>query len=542
MKRTALCLVAVALLLGIYVQNADAASITLLNMTRAYTGARLSPTVVVSGASGYTISFLGCYENGICTGVSLAPWTLYGPTSTAPIGSNAQVSNYKVTVTTLGGNPNVTKTGIFKINPPTTTLGGGTIGSGSTGDIIWAFDGLWSGDEGSGSWYAPTSLAAELPPDWSMRNITVTTYGTPTGEHVDTLVPLPGATAVLSSVAKGLVSILNDTCSILDGHCDAMGTGSDNGFAWNSIIGANDFESTFGFTLDSPGIPIYYIPDTYTNRTDPYSPLPPDVVKVSYQFAVGSLPDPITIDRTWAIDYVNTHFQGDSKCLGPDGSTICTDNYVAFIETTPEPLPPIPLPDDLTVLSASYTKVAQTRLLLGWWAYKYRLNLQNGGTEPLANVCGKVKSGSSSVKVIDPEVCFLDIPAGGSATSKGTFSFMAKSADTSSLSWIYSSLKIAADPSGPFTEAGTHPLSYYVTLSTSAPQPYYILFHQWIPAGITVIPDAPLGWETSEANTWTVTQDVTVPAATTSEIRAGAWLLNTLQKAQVTVPIEVPAP
>ena len=74
-----------------------------------------------------------------------------------------------------------TKTGIFKINPPTTTQGGGVIGTGSTGGIIWIFKGLWSGDEvltPSTAWYAPTSLSAEVIPEWSLAGITVSTYNT----------------------------------------------------------------------------------------------------------------------------------------------------------------------------------------------------------------------------------------------------------------------------------------------------------------------------------------------------------------------------
>ena len=178
------------------------------------------------------------------------------------------------------------------------------------------------------------------------------------------------------------------------------------------------------------GIPIYY--------ADPSSS-GPDVLKVRFDFTVG--PDTVSIERTWAIDYTKSVFNCDLSDPGCDPNKI----IVYFIETTPMPPPPIstePEPDDLTVLSASYTKVCETRLLFGWWLYRYKLNVVNNGSTPLANVCGQVKSSSSSVKVIDPEVCFPEIPAGGSATSKGTFTFMAKNPDTSSLSWIYSSLRI----------------------------------------------------------------------------------------------------
>jgi hypothetical protein len=483
MKRIGFCLVALALLIGISVQDSAGATIYLTNLTKAYTGRPLSPTVVVSPAG--------------------TPYTLTGAPKTA-------VGSYPVKATING--TTVSATGTFKIYSPTGGFGGGSSGGGSE-DPIWIFQGLWSGLEAatpSGAAYAPTSLSGGLD-SLSLTTITVTAadINSPTGYYEYTLKSqLPLSLLFNSGGVQDL--------PLIDGS--PYGT-----FTWDSTATIDSFQATFGFTIPGTGIPIYYVAD------DLSVPGVPDVLKVKYEFTAGS--DGVSIERTWAIDYEHT-------CL----SDSCAEKVVTFVETTPEPLPPIPLPDDLTVLSASYAKVAQTRLLLGWWAYKYKLNLQNGGTIPLANVCGKVKSTSSSVKIIDPEVCFPDIPAGGSATSQGTFSFTAKSPDISSLSWIYSSLKIAADPSGPVTEAGTHPLSYYVTLSTSAPKPYYVLFHQWTPVGVTVMPDAPLGWQTSEANTWTVTQDVTVPAAMTSEIKAGVWLLNTLQEAHVTVPIEVPAP
>ena len=58
---------------------------------------------------------------------------------------------------------------------------------------------------------------------------------------------------------------------------------------------------------------------------------------------------------------------------------------------------------------------------MGTWLHSYKVEASNGGITTLTNVCGKVSSNSSSVRVVDPEVCFPDIPAGGSATSKGTF-------------------------------------------------------------------------------------------------------------------------
>jgi hypothetical protein len=331
MKRTALCLVAVALLLGIYVQNADAASITLLNMTQAYTGQPRTPTVVVSGATVYTITFQLCTTQycAILTGPAFSSPPPIGPST-----PGSSPSYYKVTVKTVNANPlpNVTKTGIFKINPPTGTLGGGTTGGGSEGGIVWYFTGLWSGDEAytpDGSWYVPTSLSAELSPSWSLKSITVTTYdvdsvGAPT-QHVDTLVPIPpAAPPVLSSGSGGGVHIWNDICypdPNVPG-CDAMGTG-ENGFVWDSIVGTDGFESTFGFTLDNPGIDIHYIPP----NTDPNVP-PPNVIMVSYDFTVGTETEPVSIERTWAIDYAHSDFEGAEK-------------HVAFIETTPEPpLPP----------------------------------------------------------------------------------------------------------------------------------------------------------------------------------------------------------
>jgi uncharacterized delta-60 repeat protein len=201
-------------------------------------------------------------------------------------------------------------------------------------------------------------------------------------------------------------------------------------------------------------------------------------------------------------------------------------------------------PDDLAVLTvASYTPVREVKLLSGWWMYSYKMNAKNSGKLPLTNVCGKVKSSSSSVKVIDPEVCFPDIPAGGSAASKGTFTIWTGSrlkASPSNLSWTYSSLRITADPSVLAIQQGApyNTLSYYVTLSTSAPKTYYVLFHQWVPQDVSVT-EVPRGWETNQATTWLVTEQVTAPAAMTAEIKAKAWILNTLQEAEVTVPVSV---
>ena len=72
-------------------------------------------------------------------------------------------------------------------------------------------------------------------------------------------------------------------------------------------------------------------------------------------------------------------------------------------------------PDDLTVLSVgSYTRQREVKLSSGWWMYSFKVNVTSTGKLPLGGVCGQVKSSSSSVKVIDPEVCFPDIPAGES--------------------------------------------------------------------------------------------------------------------------------
>ena len=71
-------------------------------------------------------------------------------------------------------------------------------------------------------------------------------------------------------------------------------------------------------------------------------------------------------------------------------------------------------PDDLTVLSVgSYTREREVKLSSGWWMYSFKMNVTSTGKLPLSGVCGQVKSTSSSVKVIDPEVCFPDIPAKG---------------------------------------------------------------------------------------------------------------------------------
>jgi uncharacterized delta-60 repeat protein len=202
--------------------------------------------------------------------------------------------------------------------------------------------------------------------------------------------------------------------------------------------------------------------------------------------------------------------------------------------------------DDLTVLTAaSYSRERELKLPGGWWMYSFKMSVNNKGKFPLANVCGKVKSTSSSVKVIDPEVCFPDIPAGGSAASRGTFTIWTGSrlkASPSNLSWTYSSLRITADPSLLAIQQGApyNTLSYYVTLSTSAPKPYYVLFHQWVPEGITAT-EVPRGWETNRTTTWLVTEQITASAGMTAEIRVKAWILNTLQEAEVTVPVSVSA-
>ena len=207
--------------------------------------------------------------------------------------------------------------------------------------------------------------------------------------------------------------------------------------------------------------------------------------------------------------------------------------------------PPESLPDDLTVLSVgSYTREREVRLLGGWWMYSYKMNVTSTGKLPLAGVCGQVRSSSSSVKVIDPEVCFPEIPAGGSATSKGTFTIWTNkrlSGSPTNLSWIYSSLKITADPSPLAIQkaAPYNALSYYVTLSTSAPKKYYVLFHQAVPEGITITEQPLLTREMNQAGTWRVTEFVSAPAAMESDITARAWILNTLQQAEATVPVSV---
>ena len=146
------------------------------------------------------------------------------------------------------------------------------------------------------------------------------------------------------------------------------------------------------------------------------------------------------------------------------------------------------------------------------------------------------------MKVIDPEVCFPEIPAGGSATSKGTFTFLAKNPDTSSLSWTYSSLRIETRPDSLVASSEAQPLSTYVVLSTSIPKSYYVLFHQWLPEGVFVDQAAPFGWTASDAQVWKVDQNVIAPLSIGSDIRAKAWLFNTLQEAEVTVPIDSTAP
>ena len=176
--------------------------------------------------------------------------------------------------------------------------------------------------------------------------------------------------------------------------------------------------------------------------------------------------------------------------------------------------------------------------------YNFKVNVASTGKLPLGGVCGQVRSSSSSVKVIDPEVCFPDILAGGSATSKGTFTIWTNkrlSGPPTNLSWIYSSLKITTDPSSLTIQQGTpyNALSYYVTLSTSAPKKYYVLFHQAVPEGITITEQPLLTREMDQSGTWYVTEFVNAPAETTTEITARAWILNTLQRAETTVPFSV---
>ena len=207
-------------------------------------------------------------------------------------------------------------------------------------------------------------------------------------------------------------------------------------------------------------------------------------------------------------------------------------------------------PDDLTVLSVgSYTRDREVKLSLGWWMYSFKMNVTNKGKPPLSGVCGQVKSSSSSVKIIDPEVCFPDIPAQGTggpgtATSKGTFTIWTNkrlSGPPSNLSWTYSSLKITADPSSLAIQQGApyNALTYSVTLSTSAPKTYYVLFHQWFPQGIDITEQPLLTREMDQSGTWQVSEYVSASAEMESDITARAWILNTLQQAEATVPVSV---
>jgi hypothetical protein len=428
------------------------------------------------------------------TGGPLKPTATTSPANLPIIWTNAPktaAGSYTVTAT-IGSNPNNytgSKSGTFTIYRPAGGFGGTSSGGGSD-DNYWEFTSL------------PSESFLGLTTDKNLKLVSISVT----------------ATDPLHDPSRADYVFLPDECSgsPWDGslpftsplECKILGNYAEGTFTWSSITLDNNFEAFFNFNLGL-GIPVW---DDI-------------VVKVLFDAEGESL----ELVRTWAFDYERYIATNE------------VDKY--YVETTLYPPPLEPQPDDLSVLSVnSYSKVREVRWLLGWWMYSYEMKVNNNGTAPLDNVCGMVRSSSSSVKIIDPEVCFPDIPAGGSATSKGTFTFMAKGFDASRLSWIYSSIKIAADPADPITETGTHPLSYYVTLSTSAPKNYYVLFHQWVPEGVTATPDAPLGWETSEATTWTVTQDVTVSAPMASEIKAGAWIINTLQGAEVTVPIQVPAP
>jgi hypothetical protein len=489
MKRIVFCLIAVVLLIGIYYQDTAAHTITLSRMTQAYTGAPLTPTAAVSPTS--------------------LPVTWTGVPKTSP-------GSYPVTATINDEGTLVKKSGTFTIYRPSGGFGGGSIGGGSEGETF-VFQGLWSDPNKWAEydpdnplprpaiWFDPTFLCRNDSPIVYLKKIIITAPDGQ-GSGVYELDPDPVQHPNGPPLVFGTPTTVNLTGSAISHFTwDDPTTWEDQGL--NSC--QSQFQAAFGFEIPGTGIPVYNVPDM-------------DDLKIEFLFSVGG--QDVSIVRTWNL------------------TAESTPQDFRLDETTPIPPPPVPQPDDLTVLSASYTKTCETRLLLGWWMYSYKVNVRNNGTAPLVNVCGKVKSSSASVKVIDPEVCFPEIPAGGSATSKGTFTVAAKSPSTSSLSWTYSSLKIAAAPSSSITNPGIHPLSYYVILSTSVPKNYYVLFHERIPAGVTATPDAPLGWETSEAKTWTVTQDVTVSAPMASEIKAGAWILNTFQGAEVTVPIEVPAP
>jgi hypothetical protein len=491
MKRMVFCLIAVVLLMGIYVQDSAGATatVTLTRMTQAYTGLPLKPTATTT-PSGLPILWTN------------APKTAPGYyTVTAAVNPTSGYSG--------------SKSGTFTIYKPAGGFGGGGIGGGSEGEIF-VFQGLWSDPNTpppDGTWFDPTFLCRDDNATVSLKSITIiapnmSAYGDPVAAGTYVLYPVayPPGNPTGYPLSFGSPEVINLAGSVASTFTwDDPQTWVEPGL--NSCQSA--FQAAFGFEIPGTGIPIYVVPDN----------IAPDDMQIEFLFSVGG--QDVSIIRTW------------------DLTADSTPQSFLLVETTPIPPPPIPQPDDLTVLSASYTKVRQIPLLLGWWMYSYKLNVTSSGTVPLVNVCGKVKSRSSSVKVIDPEVCFPDISAGGSATSKGTFTFTAKSPDTSKLSWSYSSLKITADASAPIIEPGTHELSYFVTLSTSAPKNYYVLFHEWIPAGVTATPDAPLGWETSEAKTWTVTRNIMVPAAMASEIKAGAWILNTFQWAEVTVPIDV---
>ena len=76
-------------------------------------------------------------------------------------------------------------------------------------------------------------------------------------------------------------------------------------------------------------------------------------------------------------------------------------------------------------------------------------------------------------------------------------------------------------------------------MSTSAPKTYYVLFHQAVPQGITVTEKPLLTREMGQSDTWQVTEFVSAPAAMESDITARAWILNTLQQAEATVPVSV---
>jgi uncharacterized delta-60 repeat protein len=204
--------------------------------------------------------------------------------------------------------------------------------------------------------------------------------------------------------------------------------------------------------------------------------------------------------------------------------------------------------DDLTVLAVdSYLQNGSPKALGGGqYRFEFYLKVKNTGKVPLSGVCGMVgkkTSSSPGLQVLDPKVCFAELPPGGTLQSAGVFALRYTSKTLpnnwqSLLKWTFTSISITAQPSVLTIQQGTlhNGLSFFVTLSTSASKPYHVTFSQTNPAGFTVTGGAS-GWETSTNATWLVAEEV--QGTTSGSITVSASIPETTQTASLTVPVSV---